>query len=59
MLQYDETEEKDSAVIILFVFVLTSDFHAFGSLFHSSNQQQQQSLLHIFVSIDFWRYGAS
>lgn len=57
MLQYDETEEKDSAVIIL--FVLTSDFHAFGSLFHSSNQQQQQSLLHIFVSIDFWRYGAS
>lgn len=57
MLQYDETKEKDSAVIIL--FVLTSDFHAFGSLFHSSNQQQQQSLLHIFVSIDLWRYGAS
>lgn len=39
-------------------FVLTSDFHAFGSLLYSSNQQEQESLLNIFVPINLWRYGA-
>lgn len=38
---------------------LTSDLHTLGGLLHSSNQQQQQSLFHIFMTKNLRSNGAS
>lgn len=38
---------------------LTSDLHALWRLLHSSNQEQEQSLLHVLMSVDLWCDGAS